>query len=37
MSTLAKLYALLIRKKIRTIKDVPEYLKKEVEELLKAE
>ena len=37
MSTLSKLYALLIIKKIRTIKDVPEYLRKEVEELLKAE
>ncbi|WP_282745480.1 CD1375 family protein [Peptostreptococcus stomatis] len=37
MSALANLYAYLIRNKKRTIKDVPDYLKKEVEELLKVE
>lgn len=37
MSALANLYVYLIKNKKRTIKDVPDYLKKEVEELLKTE
>ena len=37
MSELAKLYVYLIKNGKRTIEDVPDYLKKEVERLLKEE
>lgn len=37
MSALANVYVYLIKNKKRSIKDVPGHLKKEVEELLKAE
>lgn len=37
MSVLANVYVYLIRQGKRTIEQVPEFLRKEVEELLKAE
>lgn len=37
MSALANLYAYLIKNNKRTIEQVPEYLRNEVSELLKAE
>ncbi len=37
MSALAKIYVNLIKNNVRKLEDVPAFLKKEVEELLKSE